>query len=106
MCIPYFVTWLSCSENCLLLQPMCTFIFNNAFFHHVLQAKQQYEKEEKRKELKRQRGEDTLMLPEINQRLQEIKEVGYRVLPIQCSSSDCAYKTSIPCICTSKCTSP
>ncbi|XP_076591864.1 CWF19-like protein 2 [Chaetodon auriga] len=39
-------------------------------------AKQQYEKEERRKELKRQRGEDTWMLPEINQRLQEIEEEG------------------------------
>ncbi|XP_036939779.1 CWF19-like protein 2 [Acanthopagrus latus] len=42
----------------------------------IEKAKQQYEKEEKRKELKRQRGEDTWMLPEINQRLQEIKEDG------------------------------
>ncbi|XP_041796321.1 CWF19-like protein 2 [Chelmon rostratus] len=39
-------------------------------------AKRQYEKEERRKELKRQRGEDTWMLPEINQRLQEIEEEG------------------------------
>ncbi|XP_056139569.1 CWF19-like protein 2 [Lampris incognitus] len=37
-------------------------------------AKQQYEKEEKRKELKRQRGEDTWMLPEVNQRLQQIEQ--------------------------------
>ncbi|KAM3875265.1 CWF19-like protein 2 [Diretmus argenteus] len=37
-------------------------------------AKQQYEKEERRKELKRQRGEDTWMLPEVNQRLQQIEE--------------------------------
>ncbi|XP_040047620.2 CWF19-like protein 2 isoform X1 [Gasterosteus aculeatus] len=39
-------------------------------------AKQQYDKEERRKELKRLRGEDTWMLPEINQRLQEIEEDG------------------------------
>ncbi|XP_071371988.1 CWF19-like protein 2 isoform X2 [Centroberyx affinis] len=38
------------------------------------QAKQQYEKEEKRKELKRQRGEDTWMLPDVNQRLQQLEE--------------------------------
>ncbi|XP_075956216.1 CWF19-like protein 2 isoform X2 [Anarhichas minor] len=42
----------------------------------IEKAKQQYEKEERRKELKRQRGEDTWMLPEINQRLQEIEEEG------------------------------
>uniref|UniRef100_A0AAQ5YYU4 CWF19-like protein 2 n=1 Tax=Amphiprion ocellaris TaxID=80972 RepID=A0AAQ5YYU4_AMPOC len=40
-------------------------------------AKQQYEREERRKELKRQRGEDTWMLPEINQRLQQMHEVRY-----------------------------
>uniref|UniRef100_A0A3Q1BXB4 CWF19-like protein 2 n=1 Tax=Amphiprion ocellaris TaxID=80972 RepID=A0A3Q1BXB4_AMPOC len=39
-------------------------------------AKQQYEREERRKELKRQRGEDTWMLPEINQRLQQMHEEG------------------------------
>ncbi|KAM4628318.1 CWF19-like protein 2 [Polymixia lowei] len=37
-------------------------------------AKHQYEREEKRKELKRQRGEDTWMLPEVNQRLQQIQQ--------------------------------
>ncbi|XP_034025307.1 CWF19-like protein 2 isoform X2 [Thalassophryne amazonica] len=37
-------------------------------------AKKQYEKEERMKVLKRQRGEDTWMLPEINQRLQQIEE--------------------------------
>ncbi|XP_034723481.1 CWF19-like protein 2 isoform X1 [Etheostoma cragini] len=42
----------------------------------IEKAKQQFEKEERRKELKRQRGEDTWMLPEINQRLQEIEEEG------------------------------
>ncbi|XP_037316076.2 CWF19-like protein 2 isoform X2 [Pungitius pungitius] len=41
----------------------------------IEKAKQQYDKEEKRKELKRLRGEDTWMLPEINQRLQDIEEV-------------------------------
>lgn len=40
-----------------------------------IQAKQQYEREERRKELKRQRGEDTWMLPEINERLQQIEGV-------------------------------
>ncbi|XP_028276162.1 CWF19-like protein 2 [Parambassis ranga] len=39
-------------------------------------AKQQYEKEERRKELKRQRGEDTWMLPEVNQRLEQMQEEG------------------------------
>ncbi|XP_034404798.1 CWF19-like protein 2 [Cyclopterus lumpus] len=42
----------------------------------VEKAKQQYEKGERKKELKRQRGEDTWMLPEINQRLQDIEEEG------------------------------
>ncbi|KAG7278676.1 hypothetical protein CRUP_014031, partial [Coryphaenoides rupestris] len=37
-------------------------------------AKQQYEQEEKKKELKRLRGEDTWMLPELNQRLQQIEQ--------------------------------
>lgn len=42
-----------------------------------MQAKKQYEREEKRNELKRQRGEDTWMLPEINLRLQQLDEVRY-----------------------------
>ncbi|XP_061923232.1 CWF19-like protein 2 [Entelurus aequoreus] len=37
-------------------------------------AKHGYEKEERRKELKRQRGEDTWMLPQVTDRLQEIEE--------------------------------
>ncbi|XP_077397141.1 CWF19-like protein 2 [Festucalex cinctus] len=37
-------------------------------------AKQQYEREERRKELKRQRGEDTWMLPEVTDRLKEIED--------------------------------
>lgn len=49
------------------------------YFLFVIEAKQQYDKEERRKELKRLRGEDTWMLPEINQRLQEIEEVRYNV---------------------------
>ncbi|KAM9853023.1 CWF19-like protein 2 [Aulostomus maculatus] len=40
----------------------------------IEQAKQKYEREERRRELKRQRGEDTWMLPEVNHRLQQIKE--------------------------------
>uniref|UniRef100_A0A7N6ACE8 CWF19-like protein 2 n=1 Tax=Anabas testudineus TaxID=64144 RepID=A0A7N6ACE8_ANATE len=40
-------------------------------------AKKQYEREESRKALKRQRGEDTWMLPEIDQRLQQLEEVSY-----------------------------
>lgn len=40
-----------------------------------VQAKQKYEQEERKKELKRQRGEDTWILPEVNQRLQEIQDV-------------------------------
>uniref|UniRef100_A0A8C7DGQ2 CWF19-like protein 2 n=1 Tax=Oncorhynchus kisutch TaxID=8019 RepID=A0A8C7DGQ2_ONCKI len=39
-----------------------------------VEAKQQYEKEEKRKELKRQRGEDTWMLPEVDLRLQQLEQ--------------------------------
>lgn len=50
-------------------------IYNNC----DVQAKQQYELEERKKELKRQRGEDTWMLPEINQRLHEIQDVIYIV---------------------------
>ncbi|XP_042271018.1 CWF19-like protein 2 [Thunnus maccoyii] len=42
----------------------------------IEKAKQKYDREEKRKELKRQRGEDTWMLPEINQRLQELEDEG------------------------------
>ncbi|XP_041667884.1 CWF19-like protein 2 isoform X1 [Cheilinus undulatus] len=42
----------------------------------IEKAKKQYEKEERRKELKRQRGEDTWMLPEVNKRLQEIGDDG------------------------------
>uniref|UniRef100_A0A8C2X4G4 CWF19-like protein 2 n=1 Tax=Cyclopterus lumpus TaxID=8103 RepID=A0A8C2X4G4_CYCLU len=49
--------------------------FPFCYFLCVIQAKQQYEKGERKKELKRQRGEDTWMLPEINQRLQDIEEV-------------------------------
>ncbi|XP_061683945.1 CWF19-like protein 2 [Syngnathoides biaculeatus] len=37
-------------------------------------AKQKYEREERRKELKRQRGEDTWMLPEVTDRLKEIED--------------------------------
>ncbi|XP_047450222.1 CWF19-like protein 2 [Mugil cephalus] len=40
----------------------------------IEKAKHQCEKEERRKELKRQRGEDTWMLPEVNQRLQQLEE--------------------------------
>ncbi|CAL8350754.1 unnamed protein product [Lota lota] len=40
----------------------------------VEKAKQYYEREEKKKELKRLRGEDTWMLPELNQRLQQIEQ--------------------------------
>lgn len=40
-----------------------------------VKAKQRYEREERRKELKRQRGEDTWMLPEVDQRLQEMEDV-------------------------------
>uniref|UniRef100_A0A8C2X408 CWF19-like protein 2 n=1 Tax=Cyclopterus lumpus TaxID=8103 RepID=A0A8C2X408_CYCLU len=50
--------------------------FPFCYFLCVIQAKQQYEKGERKKELKRQRGEDTWMLPEINQRLQDIEEEG------------------------------
>ncbi|XP_061538456.1 CWF19-like protein 2 isoform X2 [Phycodurus eques] len=39
----------------------------------IERAKQQYEREERRKELKRQRGEDTWMLPEVTDRLKKIE---------------------------------
>lgn len=45
------------------------------FSFYCVKAKQRYEREERRKELKRQRGEDTWMLPEVDQRLQEMEEV-------------------------------
>ncbi|XP_026233453.1 CWF19-like protein 2 isoform X2 [Anabas testudineus] len=40
------------------------------------EALEKYEREESRKALKRQRGEDTWMLPEIDQRLQQLEEEG------------------------------
>ncbi|XP_077578044.1 CWF19-like protein 2 [Stigmatopora nigra] len=40
----------------------------------IEKAKWKYEKEERRKELKRQRGEDTWMLPEVTDRLKEIED--------------------------------
>lgn len=39
------------------------------------QAREKYEKEERRKELKRARGEDTWMLPDVDQRLEQLNEV-------------------------------
>ncbi|XP_061484667.1 CWF19-like protein 2 isoform X2 [Rhineura floridana] len=39
---------------------------------HQAQAKADYEKEERRKELKRLRGEDMWMLPDVNERLEEL----------------------------------
>lgn len=50
-------------------------IYKSPFSFYCVKAKQRYEREERRKELKRQRGEDTWMLPEVDQRLQEIEEV-------------------------------
>lgn len=47
---------------------------------YCVKAKQRFEREERRKELKRLRGEDTWMLPEVDQRLQEIEEVRFRVV--------------------------
>ncbi|XP_077467318.1 CWF19-like protein 2 isoform X2 [Stigmatopora argus] len=40
----------------------------------IEKAKRRYEKEESRKKLKRQRGEDTWMLPEVTDRLKEIED--------------------------------
>lgn len=62
-------------------------------YNSDVQAKQHYEQEERKKQLKRQRGEDTWVLPEISQRLQEIQDVrclffNIRFVPviiIQCS---------------------
>lgn len=39
------------------------------------QAKEKYEQEERRKELKRARGEDTWMLPDVDLRLQQLDQV-------------------------------
>lgn len=47
---------------------------------YCVKAKQRFEREERRNELKRLRGEDTWMLPEVDQRLQEIEEVRFRVV--------------------------
>uniref|UniRef100_A0AAX7VZ96 CWF19-like protein 2 n=1 Tax=Astatotilapia calliptera TaxID=8154 RepID=A0AAX7VZ96_ASTCA len=52
---------------------------HRVYFHFVIQAKQQYDKEQRRKELKRQRGEDTWMLPEVNERLQQIEDVRWNI---------------------------
>lgn len=38
-------------------------------------AQAKYEKEEKQKQLKRLRGEDTWMLPDVNERIDELSEV-------------------------------
>ncbi|XP_035240387.1 CWF19-like protein 2 isoform X2 [Anguilla anguilla] len=40
----------------------------------LCEAKEKYEREEKRKELKRERGEDTWMLPEVDRRLQQLDQ--------------------------------
>ena len=57
-------------------------IFNAVYACHsyvvcflYIQAKQCYEREEKKKELKKLRGEDTWMLPELDQRLKQIGQV-------------------------------
>lgn len=55
-------------------------------------AKQHYEREEKKKELKRLKGEDTWMLPEVNQRLQQIEQVRCYVCLWSC------YKVCV-CVC-------
>lgn len=51
----------------------CIYMIPSLF--SCVKAKQRYEREERRKELKRQRGEDTWMLPEVDQRLQEMEDV-------------------------------
>lgn len=61
----------------LVLMLICEFVFVLVYNKCDVQAKQQYEREQRRKELKRQRGEDTWILPEVNQRLQEIQNVRY-----------------------------
>lgn len=63
-----------------LIYKFILFLFSN---NSDVQVKQQYKQEERKKELKRQRGEDTWMLPEINQRLQEIQDVRYLFLNIR-----------------------
>lgn len=43
-----------------------------------LQAKEKFEKEERRKELKRARGEGTWMLPEVDLKLQQVGHASSR----------------------------
>lgn len=45
------------------------------FLFSLFQAKINFEKEERRKELKRVRGEDTWMLPDVNERIEQFSQV-------------------------------
>nr|XP_060463720.1 CWF19-like protein 2 [Panthera onca] len=45
------------------------------------QAKANFEKEERRKELKRLRGEDTWMLPDVNERIEQFSQFGVEAPP-------------------------
>lgn len=45
------------------------------FRFSLFQAKANFEKEERRKELKRLRGEDTWMLPDVNERIEQFSQV-------------------------------
>lgn len=73
--LPYVSSGLSDFDQVQINVPW--FLVNNLllFTDALIQAKQQHEREERRKELKRQRGEDTWILPEVDQRLQQIEEV-------------------------------
>lgn len=50
-----------------------------------MQAKQKYEKEERKKELKRLRGEGTWILPDVEQKLQQMEEVSFIFLLRKCT---------------------
>lgn len=57
---------------------MCTFVLSGISFRLCsppFQAKADYEEEQRRKELKRLRGEDTWMLNDVNARVEELEKV-------------------------------
>ncbi|EPY73073.1 CWF19-like protein [Camelus ferus] len=60
------------------------------------QAKANYEREERRKELKRLRGEDTWMLPDVNERVEQISQSSedewVEAVPSQTSGKEKAWK--------------
>lgn len=55
------------------------------FFLYLSQAKIDYEKEERRKLQKHLRGEDTWMLPDVNERVEQLEEVLHLEITELCS---------------------